>query len=150
MTLASSEENQHSLFESLPIDEVPPHRRRRAARRVAAPADGQAPRAVATAQPVAAVPVAAEPAQAQAQAPAHQGPAVATTVDAASLTNPELADLIAALSDVRLSFLLVEATRALKRRIQPQPWDDEGEPGEPNPSLLRAAQAIVAELTEEE
>ncbi|MBI1206106.1 MAG: hypothetical protein GC191_02330 [Azospirillum sp.] len=73
-------------------------------------------------------------------------------VAAAALTNPELLDLITGLPDLRLSYLLVEAAREVRRRASPPAWLDDGEaaPAEPNASLLRAARLVVAELGESE
>ncbi|HYD30469.1 MAG TPA: hypothetical protein VEB64_06375 [Azospirillaceae bacterium] len=140
---ASTEEAQPCLFDSLP--EMETSRRPRRRRRTAPP-----PAAVGKPEPAHAPPPApaAEPGREESSAPPPQPAAV---FDPAKVSNPELADLVAALPDVRLSYLVVEAARELKRRISPSPWEDEGEPPrEPNPSLLRATQLIMSELTEAE
>lgn len=70
--------------------------------------------------------------------------------DPAALSNPELRALVQAIPDLRLSYLLVEAARELKRRALPDRVDDD-ESGaatrEPNPLLLRAARQVVGELS---
>jgi hypothetical protein len=76
-------------------------------------------------------------------------PVAAAALDPAALTNPELRALVRGLSDLRLSYLLVEAARELKQRVQPD-VDEDGVVAEPNPSLLRAARLAVAELSGED
>lgn len=70
--------------------------------------------------------------------------------DPAALSNPELRALVQAVPDQRLSYLLIEAARELKRRALPDSSDDD-ESGEaktePNPLLLRAARQVVGELS---
>ncbi|HYG86412.1 MAG TPA: hypothetical protein VD978_09155 [Azospirillum sp.] len=74
----------------------------------------------------------------------------AAALDPAALTNPELRALVRALPDLRLSYLLVEAARELKHRVLPGQADEDGEAGEPNPALLRAARQVVGELSGED
>lgn len=132
------EKRQHLLFDWLP-ESQPARRVARRPVRPAAEASGEPvvpadppPRAV----PVATVPAAPPPAPA--------------AFDPAALTNPELRALVQALPDLRLSHLIVEAARELKRRVSPDPDDDEEGAGEPNPSLLRAARLAVGELSGED
>ncbi|HEY0833186.1 MAG TPA: hypothetical protein VGE72_04675, partial [Azospirillum sp.] len=79
-------------------------------------------------------------------------PPAPAAFDPAALSNPEISALVRALPDLRLSHLLVEAARELKRRVEPPAWDDgqeggeEDGPREPNPSLLRAARLVVGEF----
>lgn len=73
----------------------------------------------------------------------------AASLDPAALTNPELRALVRGLSDLRLSYLVVEAARELKQRVQPD-VDEDGVVAEPNPSLLRAARLAVGELSGED
>ncbi|WP_448189295.1 hypothetical protein [Azospirillum sp. sgz301742] len=82
-------------------------------------------------------------------APVPAPPQVAAPLDPAALTNPELRALVRGLSDLRLSYLLVEAARELKQRVQPD-VDEDGVVADPNPSLLRAARLAVAELSGED
>lgn len=75
--------------------------------------------------------------------------------DPAALSNPELRALVQALPDQKLSHLLIEAARELKRRALPDrdPTDSddpEAEAVEPNPVLLRAARQVVGELSGED
>ncbi len=75
--------------------------------------------------------------------------------DPAALSNPELRALVQALPDQKLSHLLIEAARELKRRALPDgdPTDSddpEAEVVEPNPVLLRAARQVVGELSGED
>lgn len=76
-------------------------------------------------------------------------PTVAAPLDPAALSNPELRALVRGLNDLRLSYLIVEAARELKQRVQPD-VDEDGVVGDPNPSLLRAARLTVAELSGED
>ncbi|WP_431855793.1 hypothetical protein [Azospirillum sp.] len=76
-------------------------------------------------------------------------PAAPAPLDPAALTNPELRALVRGLNDLRLSYLLVEAARELKQRVQPE-VDEDGVVSDPNPSLLRAARLTVAELSGED
>lgn len=65
----------------------------------------------------------------------------------AALTNPELRALVQALPDARLSYLIVEAAREIKRRLLPDDAEEADVPSEPNPALLRAARLAAGELT---
>jgi hypothetical protein len=72
--------------------------------------------------------------------------------DPAALSNPELRALVQALPDQKLSHLLIEAARELKRRALPDrdPADSDDPDAtvvEPNPVLLRAARQVVGELS---
>lgn len=82
--------------------------------------------------------------------PAPAPAAAPEPFDPAALTNPELRALVQALPDLRLAFLAVEAARELKRRLAPEPDDEDGTAAAPNPSLLRAARLIVGELSGED
>lgn len=75
-----------------------------------------------------------------------------TQFDPAALTLPELRALVQALPDLRLSHLLIEAARELKRRVAPDSWEEDAESGpfEPNPALLRSARQVVGELSGED
>ncbi|MBP2313510.1 hypothetical protein [Azospirillum soli] len=75
-----------------------------------------------------------------------------TQFDPAALTIPELRALVQALPDLRLSQLLIEAARELKRRVAPEGWEEDAESGpfEPNPALLRSARQVVGELSGED
>ncbi len=72
--------------------------------------------------------------------------------DPAALSNPELRALVQALPDQKLSHLLIEAARELKRRALPDRDSDDpdAEAVEPNPVLLRAARQVVGELSGED
>lgn len=160
---------QHLLFDSLP--ETAPARRpaRRPRANAAEPIAVDAVREAVPAAPgVAGGMMAAPPAAAMMTPPAAamMAPPAAGMVGAAPLpvprpvpepfapeamTNPELRALVQALPDLRLSYLVVEAARELKRRVAPDREDeDAGEPSEPNPSLLRAARLAVGELSGED
>ena len=65
----------------------------------------------------------------------------------AVLTNPELRALVQALPDARLSYLIVEAAKEIKRRLLPDDAEEANVPSEPNPTLLRAARLAAGELT---
>ncbi len=73
--------------------------------------------------------------------------------DPAALSNAEARALIHALPDHKLSHLLIEAARELKRRAMPDTDPDDPAPNDsdadasPNPALLRAARQVVAELS---
>ncbi len=133
---------QPLLFESLPEIE----RARKPARRS---------RAATLAEPVAvdvvreAMPAAAARPPALAL-PFDAPPPVAAPFDPAALTNPELRALVQSLPDLRLAHLLTEAVRELKRRVAPDGWDEEAQPFEPNPALLRAARQAAGELSGED
>jgi len=75
-----------------------------------------------------------------------------TQFDPAALTVPEMRALVQALPDLRLSHLLIEAARELKRRVAPDSWEEDADSGpfEPNPALLRAARQAVGELSGED
>ncbi|MBP2231301.1 hypothetical protein J2847_004613 [Azospirillum agricola] len=75
-------------------------------------------------------------------------PAPPPPFDPGALSNPELRAVVQAIPDARLSYLLIEAARELKRRALPDRADDDesGETAEPNPMLLRAARQVVGEL----
>jgi hypothetical protein len=72
--------------------------------------------------------------------------------DPAALSNPELRALTQALPDQKLSHLLIEAARELKRRALPDRDSDDSDSAaaEPNPVLLRAARQVVGELSGED
>jgi hypothetical protein len=70
--------------------------------------------------------------------------------DPAALTNPELRALVQALPDNRLAHLIVEAARAIKRRLVPDDPDEDGVFAEPSPELLRAARLAAGELSGED
>ncbi|PWC30958.1 hypothetical protein [Azospirillum sp. TSO22-1] len=82
-------------------------------------------------------------------APVVQTQPAPAPLDPAALTNPELRALVRGLNDLRLSYLLVEAARELKQRVQPD-VDEDGVVSDPNPSLLRAARLTVADLSGED
>ncbi len=125
---------QPLLFDSLP--ETEPLRRKR--RRTPAPPD---PATTATAESAMAPFSSPFPPLAPAPSMAH---------DPATLTNPELRALVRALPDLRLSYLLTEAVRELKQRVQPAESDEGGASAEPNPALLRTARQVVGELSGED
>jgi hypothetical protein len=135
---------QPLLFDSLPETEG---RSRRRARRARAATAGTV--AATVARDVVREPVPAPPPAIFAAAPPPPPPPPAPAVfDPAALSNPEISALVRALPDLRLSHLLVEAARELKRRVEPPAWDDDEEAGprDPNPSLLRAARLVVGEF----
>ncbi|MFD1626745.1 hypothetical protein [Azospirillum griseum] len=71
--------------------------------------------------------------------------------DPATLSNAEARALIHALPDHKLSHLLLEAARELKRRALPDnDPDDPDTDASPNPALLRAARQVAAELSGED
>lgn len=163
MILLGFAEKQPFLFDSLPED---PDRRRRRRRRSVGPvpmAEGAAEDAAEENRESAiggSAPAGAARCGTQARPPVPFIPMpVFRQVDAGGLTNPEILELIRSLSDLRLSFLVVEAVRELKRRTRPddalveagniRPDDDKGRPA-PNPSLLRAGRLVQAELLETE
>ena len=77
-------------------------------------------------------------------------PAPPPPFDPAALSNAELRAMVQGIPDLKLSYLLLEAARELKRRAVPDRTDeDESEDGraEPNPVLLRAARQVVGELS---
>ena len=129
---------QPLLFDSLPETESSARRKPRRAR--AAPE----PVAVERLSEPAPLPRPAPP-----PVPVPAPPVAAASLDPAALTNPELRALVRGLSDLRLSYLLVEAARELKQRVQPD-VDEDGVVAEPNPSLLRAARLVVGELSGED
>lgn len=153
---------QPLLFDSLPADGTPTRRRGRR-RTASVPLTAAEPVSSSTIvgatrtgsvtfpPPLSAESDAASPVLACAWLPGGGRP-----YDPATLTNPELAELLHGLPDLRLSYLLVEAVRELKRRVSPPAWEDGdgdahgAESPPPNPSLLRAAQLVVAELTDAE
>lgn len=151
MPTVPGQDDQPLLFDSLPQDRPSRRSARRAARAAADRPARDAGVEVARSVPESVPEVRVVP-----TVPAV--PAVAAVIDPAALSNPELADLIIALSDVSLSFLLIEAVREVRRRLSQPEWADadadaegEGEArAEPNPSLLRAARRAVTELTEAE
>lgn len=128
-------DRQHSLFEALPATEP----RRRARPRPAPPPEDCA--------------AAPAPVPSFAEAPPNpfrQPPPLAVRIDAASLTRPDLCDLVRDLAEPSLGFLLVEAAREVKRRLAPDDPEDSEMPPEPNPQLLRAIRSTVTELAEGE
>ncbi len=149
MSRHKADDDQSTLFGELPIQEPPdsPARRRRAARTRPAPESGDASDAEVVEPAVA--PPAASPAP-----PALPSPRPAElpqTVDVAALTNPELEDLVLAMSDPQLATLAVAAVRTLKRRLAaPAGDEDEGIAHDPHPALVRAARAIVASMAEDD
>ena len=138
---------QPLLFDSLPETEAKSGRRKprraRAAPEPVAVDSVSEPVPPATPPPLLAVP---QPVA----APVPQPPSAPAALDPAALTNPELRALLRALPDLRLGYLLTEAARELKNRVQPGDMDEDGAPIEPNPSLLRAARQAVAELSGED
>ncbi|MEI8397202.1 MAG: hypothetical protein WCF85_20960 [Rhodospirillaceae bacterium] len=74
-------------------------------------------------------------------------------VDAAALTNPELAELVRDLSDGSLAYLLIATVRDATRRLSPDEREDEAEDrdnaggAEPHPALMRAVKTVLSELT---
>ncbi len=135
-------ERQPCLFEALPATE--PRRRRPRARPTPFPEE----ETVATAMPVPSFAEAPPP-------PFWPSPPpipVAVRVDAASLTRPDLCDLVRDLTEPSLGFLLVEAAREVKRRLVPDDPEESGleAPPEPSPQLLRAIRSVVSELAEGE
>jgi len=130
---------QPLLFDSLPETEGRSARRR--------PRRARAAVAATVSVDVVQEPVPAPPPAIFAAPPPPPRPAPAA-FDPAALSNPEISALVRALPDLRLSHLLVEAARELKRRVEPPAWDDEEDAGprEPNPSLLRAARLVVGEF----
>ena len=135
MAVTAPPDRQPCLFEALPATE--PRRRRRRARPAAA-AGEETPAA-------AAVPTFAEP-----PPPPYRPPPVAVKVDAASLSRPDLSDLVRDLAEPSLGFLLLEAAREAKRRLVPDDPEESELTPEPSPQLLRAIRSVVAELAEEE
>lgn len=133
---------QPLLFDSLPETESSARRKPRRAR--AAPAPVAVERLSEPAPPPRPVPLPPTP-----PAPVAASPVAAASLDPAALTNPELRALVRGLSDLRLSYLLVEAARELKQRVQPD-VDEDGVVAEPSPSLLRAARLAVGELSGED
>lgn len=133
---------QPLLFDDLPETESSVRRKPRRARsaaepvvmdRVSEPAPPQTP----------------PPLLAPAPAPVVVVQAAPAPLDPAALTNPELRTLVRGLNDLRLSYLLTEAARELKQRVQPD-VDEDGVVSDPNPALLRAARLVVAELSGED
>jgi hypothetical protein len=137
---------QHCLFDSLPETEP---RRRRGRRPAAVPA------------PAGLAEPAAEPESAASAAPPRDLEPAAAMVTvtmapaqlAASLTNPELVDLVRALPDSLLAHLLSATVREVRRRLagggEERFGIDDDSPvgqGEPNPVLLRAVRNGLAEL----
>ena len=132
---------QPLLFDNLPETETAVRRKPRRAR--------TAPETVAVdrvSEPAPPAVFAPPPASLLTPGPAPPAPAA---LDPAALTNPELRALVRGLNDLRLSYLLVEAARELKQRVQPD-VDEDGVVGEPNPALLRAARQTVGELSGED
>lgn len=138
---------QHLLFSDLPETErVRKHARRSRASTIAAPV---AVDVVREAVPVAA---SARPRAITASLPLAPPapPPPPPPFDAAALSNAELRALVQAIPDPRLSYLLIEAARELKRRAVPERSDEDDSEGiiaEPNPLLLRAARQVVGELS---
>ena len=134
---------QPLLFDSLPETEKARKPRRSRATTIAEPVAVDVVRE-AVPPPPAAIPMVLVP-------PAPEVAPV-TQFDPAALTNPELRTLVQALPDLRLSHLLIEAARELKRRVAPDSWEEDAESGpfEPNPALLRAARQAVGELSGED
>lgn len=123
MTPAAVADRQPSLFESLPT--TPSRRRSRPAAVVAAEdAPPPPPRIVIQVAPA--------------------------RVDVAALSNPDLDELVRALSEPSLAFLLIEAAREVKRRLSPDEEASEDEEGAdsraPHPALPRAVRAVLSEL----
>lgn len=99
---------------------------------------------------------------ATAAAPAAAAASITTIVvetvpapfDPAALSQAELRSMVSALPDHKLTFLLTEAARELKRRIMPDaaadPTDPDSAPAQPDPGLLRAAQSVMGELSGED
>lgn len=166
MILLSFSETQPFLFESLPEDPS----RRRSRRRRALGADPLSRHGDAEDDKGDTAAAGATSTAASGSGPALCGTQVRPSppfltmpvfrqVDAGGLTNPEILELIRSLSDLRLSFLVVEAVRELKRRTRPgedasseeNPFSDGNlQASPPNPSLLRAGRLVQAELLETE
>jgi len=137
MISAAVPDRQPSLFEALPATTPRRRRGRPPAALTEAPTPESAPVPVLTAERESPVFVYAAPVR----------------VDAAALTNPELGDLVRALGEPSLAYLLVEALREARNRLNPGDRFDEGEEGggfEPSPALLRALRTVQAELAEGE
>ncbi len=136
---------QPCLFEALPTSE--PRRRRN--RRAPAPAPALDILAPDTSSPTtgpAPYPVPTPPTQ-----PAWAEPP--RRIDATALTHPDLSDLVSALSDPSLAFLLVTTIREARQRLTAQesdaPDDEEEAIGhQPNPLLIRALRTALMDLTE--
>ncbi|HYD68129.1 hypothetical protein [Azospirillum sp.] len=137
---------QPLLFDSLPETEGRSARRRPRRARTAGVGAGTV--AATVARDVVQEPVPAPPPAIFAAPPPPPRPPEPAVFDPAALSNAEISALVRALPDLRLSHLLVEAARELKRRVEPPAWDDEEDAGprEPNPSLLRAARLVVGEF----
>lgn len=138
---------QPLLFDSLPETEGRSARRR--PRRARAAGAGTGTVAATVARDVVQEPVPAPPpAIFAAPPPPPRRPPEPAMFDPAALSNAEISALVRAVPDLRLSHLLVEAARELKRRVEPPAWDDDEDAGprEPNPSLLRAARLVVGEF----
>ncbi len=150
-TSAPLPDRQPSLFEALPETEP---RRRRGRRPAKPPADSTDPVVAPTIAAVAPVPVAAPfPVVAAPSAMTCRGLAEEPRrSDPTALTNPELSDLVAALTESSLGFLLVEVVHEVKRRlVSPEPSEDEeAAPAihQPNPQLLRALRTAMMELND--
>lgn len=144
MSTDAASDAQPLLFDSLP-EADPPRRKPRRARAVPEPV------AVDTVSEPVVLPPPPPPPPPPAPVPAPQA-----ALDPAALTNPELRALVRALPDLRLAYLLVEAAREVKNRVQPADaadaadTDEDGGSGEPNPALLRAARQVVGELSGED
>jgi hypothetical protein len=86
--------------------------------------------------------------------PADRAAAEPVRFEITALTNPELSELVAALTESSLGFLLVEVVQEVKRRLSPAEAcdDDEAAPAarRPNPQLLRALRTATLELSENE
>ncbi len=74
-------------------------------------------------------------------------------LDASALSHPDLSDLVTALTDSSLGFLLITVVHEAKRRLTPDETSDAEDPastaGKPNPQLLRALRTVMMELIEQ-
>ncbi|HYH37238.1 MAG TPA: hypothetical protein VD860_03375 [Azospirillum sp.] len=135
---------QPLLFDDLPETVSTVRRKPRRARTAAEPVAVDR-----VSEPAPPIPPPAPPPRPAAAPPVVQTQSAPAPLDPAALTNPELRALVRGLNDLRLSYLLVEAARELKQRVQPD-VDEDGVVSDPNPSLLRAARLTVAELSGED
>ena len=134
-------DRQACLFDTLP--ETEPRRRR-----------GRRPAKTPTPEPIFPPTPIAPPIETP--APPHREATEPQHLDPATLSHPELSDLVAALSESSLGFLLVEVTQEVKRRLTPNPREpDTGEDEDapppqrrPHPQLVRALRTAMMELTE--
>ena len=142
-------ERQPCLFEALPSSEP----RRRPGRRP--------PKTRAAALPPAAETTAETTAESTAEPtppPPMPGPALRgfaespPRLDPGTLTHPDLSDLVGALPESSLAYLLVQTVREARRRLEPTAPEDDESPADysPSPLLVRALKTVLLDLTESE